>query len=716
MKKISLLGIILLLSLYCMAQEKKSFTLEDLIPGGNNYFNCSPQNLYGLQWWGDYYISPDVEDIKCTDLKTDKVKCLVKRDDINKLLESANAGKLQHLYNVSFPYSNEPLMQVTTTKKNLLIDFKRMSIVWSQDVNKEDNNVEWEKNSRCRSFTRGNNLFITTGNNKTIQVTHEPTGIKCGQSVHRDEFGISKGTFWSPKGHLLAFYRMDESMVTDYPQVNTSARIATLEPDKYPMAGMTSHKVSVGIFNPSTERTIWLKTADPTDRYFTNISWSPDEKKIYIIELNREQNHSQLVRYDATTGDLEKVLFDETHPKYVEPLHPLTFLPWDSNKFIYQSQKDGFNHLYLYNTEGTLLKQITNGNWLVQKIAGFISKSKEVVIVSTEISPLQSNTYAVKVQTGQKRKLGNSIGVHRIILSESGNYLIDNFSAPDLPRIIDLLSTQKNFTKHILHAKDPWKDYKVPEITLGTIKAADGKTDLYYRLVKPIDFDPTQKYPAIIYVYGGPHAQNIVATNHYAVRGWDIYMATKGYVMLTIDNRGSENRGLEFENCTFRHLGVEEVKDQMEGAKFLESLPYVNKDKIGVHGWSFGGFMTINLMLTYPETFKVGVAGGPVIDWKYYEVMYGERYMDTPESNPEGYKESNLVERAGNLKGRLDIIIGANDKTVVPQHTFSFLRACINAGTHPDLFVYPGQAHNMIGRDRIHLHEHITRYFEDYLK
>lgn len=716
MRKISLLGIITLLSLCSMAQEKKTFTLEDLIPGGNNYYNCSPKNLYGIQWWGDHFILPDVDEIKSIDPQTGHEKCLAKIEDINGLLEKAGAGKMFHFYEVTFPYADKPYMQITTAKKNLLIDFERKDIVWSQDVNSKDENAEWEKNSRCRSFTRGNNLFITTANNKTIQVTDEPAGIKCGQSVHRDEFGIKKGTFWSPKGNLLAFYRMDERMVTDYPQVNTSTRIATLEPDKYPMAGMTSHKVSIGIFNPSTEKTIWLKTADPTDRYFTNISWSPDEKAIYIIELNRDQNHAQLIRYNAITGEPEKILLEETHPKYVEPLHPLTFLPWDSNKFIYQSQKDGFNHLYLYNTEGKLLKQLTKGDWLVQKLVGFLPKSKEVVILSTEISPLQSNTFAVNIQTGKRRAIGNSIGVHQIQLSESGNYLIDKFSAPGIPRVIDLLGTKKNITRCILKADDPWKDYKVPDITIGTIKAADGKTDLYYRLVKPVDFDPSRKYPAIIYVYGGPHAQNITATNHYAVRGWDIYMATKGYVMLTVDNRGSENRGLEFENCTFRHLGVEEVKDQMEGVKLLKSLSYVNKDKIGVHGWSFGGFMTINLMLTHPEVFKVGVAGGPVIDWKYYEVMYGERYMDTPQSNPEGYKESNLNERAGNLKGRLEIIIGGNDKTVVPQQTFSFLRACIDAGTHPDLFIYPGQAHNMVGRDRVHLHEHITRYFEDYLK
>ena len=235
-------------------------------------------------------------------------------------------------------------------------------------------------------------------------------------------------------------------------------------------------------------------------------------------------------------------------------------------------------------------------------------------------------------------------------------------------------------------------------------------------MVKPVNFDPAKKYPTVVYVYGGPHAHNVDASRNYLTRGWEIYMAQKGYLIFVLDNRGSEFRGIDFENVTFRHLGVEEMKDQMEGVKYLKSLPYVDADRIGVHGWSFGGFMTINLMLTYPDVFKVGVAGGPVIDWQYYEVMYGERYMDRPQDNPEGYKGSNLRLKAPELKGKLQIIIGYNDPVCVPQHTLSFMRACIDAGKQVDFFTYPGDEHNMFGMDQVHLHERITQYFEDYLK
>ncbi|MBR5963596.1 MAG: S9 family peptidase [Bacteroidaceae bacterium] len=566
-----------------------------------------------------------------------------------------------------------------------------------------------------KSFTRENNLFVSTADGKEIQVTDEPKGVVCGQSVHRNEFGINGGTFWSPKGNLLAFYRMDERMVTDYPQIDYAARFAELRPDKYPMAGMTSHVVSIGIFNPATSETVWLETGNTVDRYLTNVSWSPDEKKVYVIELNRDQNHSQLVRYDAATGAREAILIEETSEKYVEPLHPIVFLPWDDSQFIYQSQKDGYNHLYLYNTDGTLIRQLTKGEWVVENIVGFNTKKKLIIYQSRETSPLSITTWKVTLK-GKRTLLGDSEGTHRIVLSESGNQFIDTYSKPDVPRRIQLVNVISGKSETLFEAADPWAEYDVPEITVGTLKAADGVTDLYYRLVKPTNFNPAEKYPAVVYVYGGPHAQNVSGGWNWDVRGWDIYMAQLGYVVFTLDNRGSAGRGLAFENSTFRHLGREEAKDQMEGVKLLQSLPFVDAERIGVHGWSFGGFMTITMMTTYPEVFKVGVAGGPVIDWKYYEVMYGERYMDTPQDNPDGYAESSLLNKAGKLKGKLQIIIGGNDDTVVPQHTMAFLRACIDAETQPDLFIYPAQGHNMVGRDRIHLHQRITQYFEDYLK
>ena len=728
--------VFLLVCLFCMtatasfAQEKKSYTLEDVIPGGNNYFNLVPKNIPGLQWWGDVCVRTDVENIVTINVRNGKETVLVTLDEVNEALlngekpfqPAQELKQLRTLMGASLPWGDQKVITFRQGNYMVWYDFGQKKISNLFRLNEKAANLDFCKENGYVAYTVGSNLCIAHEGEKDLQINPDekkadPMDIVYGQAVHRNEFGIYKGTFWSPKGNCLAFYRMDQSMVTAYPQVNTTTRIATLEPDKYPMAGMTSHKVTVGVYHIQSGKTVYLQAGDPTDRYFTNISWSPDEKSIYVIELNRDQNHSQLVRYNAETGAKEAMLFEETHPKYVEPQHPIVFLPWDSNQFIYWSQRDGFHHLYLYNKEGQLIKQLTQGDWLVQDILGFNTARKEMIIASTEISPLQTNIFSLNVKTGKRTLLGQQDGTHSARLSASGTYLIDNFTSFNVPREISILPTNGKTGINLLTATDPMKEqYNLPEITLGTIKAADGKTDLYYRLIKPVNFDPNKKYPAIIYVYGGPHAQLIHNNRFYDARGWDLYMAQKGYVMLTVDSRGSDNRGLEFENCTFRQLGVEEMKDQVEGAKFLQSLPYVNADKIGVHGWSFGGFMTTNLMLTYPEIFKVGVAGGPVIDWQYYEVMYGERYMDTPQTNPEGYKNSNLKLKAGNLKGRLEVIIGGADPTCVPQHSYTFLRACIDAGTHPDFFVYPEDGHNMMGRDRVHLHEHITRYFENHLK
>lgn len=741
------------------AQEKKTFTLNDVIPGGDNYFNLVPKSMPGLQWWGDICVRTDIENIKKIDTKSGKESILVTQEEVNEALKNGkmpykltgHIKPLRTLMAASLPWGDRNVITFTQyddrtpgQKYMIWYDFSKKKIVNLFNLQGEGpTNFDFCKENGYMAYTIGNDLYVAHEGDFSSMVNPKVTGnqqqekdVVYGQAVHRNEFGIMKGTFWSPKGTYLAFYRMDQSMVTDYPQVNTTARIAELVPDKYPMAGMTSHKVTVGIYNVKDGKTIYLQAGDPTDRYFTNISWGPDEKSVFVIELNRDQNHAQLVQYDAVSGQKIGVLYEEKHTRYVEPQHPLIFLPWDDSQFIYRTQRDGFNHLYLMDTKTKLkgewktgkdsedqyceyLKTIplTEGNWLVQDVLGFNAARKEIIIASTEISPLQTNIFSLNVKNGKRTLIGMEDGTHQAKLSASGTYLIDYFTSNNVPREISILPTTGKKGTTLFTATDPLKEnYNLPEITVGTIKAADGETDLYYRLIKPVNFDPNKKYPAIIYVYGGPHAQMIHNTRFYDARGWDLYMAQQGYVMLTVDNRGSDNRGIKFENCTFRHLGTEEMKDQVQGAKFLQSLPYVDADKIGVHGWSFGGFMTTNLMLTYPDIFKVGVAGGPVIDWQFYEVMYGERYMDTPQANPEGYKESNLRLKAGNLKGRLEVIIGGMDPTCVPQHSISFLRACIDAGTHPDFFIYPEDGHNMMGHDRVHLHEHITRYFLDHLK
>ena len=734
---------VLALSLFClvvspMSAQQKQFTLEELNFGGVNFNQLRPKNTW-LTWWGDQLVETDIEECHLIDPKTGKKTTLFTLDDINKWIDSDERHYVRHLAAATFPYPDKTIVAVGTKQAFALVDFKAKQIVWQDSLSGQQAN-SWNPVSKATAYVEDHQLYVLDAEGNKEQLTADGSReIVYGESVHRNEWGIDGGLFWSPDGQRLAFYRMDQSMVTDYPQVDIAPRIAEVQPDKYPMAGMTSHTVTIGVYDINTKELTYLMTPNiikggnslapvyfplksdsPTDSvcFFTNIAWSPDSKTIYLFELNRDQNDCRLVSFNAETGLPSDELYRETSPKYVEPMHPIEYLPWDKSKFIMQSQKDGYNHLYLFNEKGECIKQLTSGEWVVMEVLGFNEKDKSVIIASNELNPLQRNLFAVDIKTGKRTLLDNGEGVHRGKLSKSGLYLYDRFSTPTIPNAINVtkISNLKPQTFNLLTAEDPWKDYEQPEFMSGTIKAADGVTDLYYRMVKPHDFDPNKKYPTVVYVYGGPHAHNVDASWHWSSRSWETYMAQKGYIVFILDNRGSENRGRDFEQATFRQLGQIEMQDQMKGVEFLKSLPYVDANRLGVHGWSFGGFMTISLMTNYPDVFKVGVAGGPVIDWKWYEVMYGERYMDTPEQNPEGYAKTSLLNQAKNLKGKLQIIIGNNDPTVVPQHALSFIKACIEAGTQPDFFVYPGEEHNMRGHASVHLHERITQYFEDYLE
>ena len=702
---------------------QQQFTLEDLNFGGNNYRNMIPQNRT-LMWWGDQLVRLSGDTCWTVNPQNGKEKVLFTREKLNARAGLPEAQAIKALTQASFPYADQPLLLVSNKDERMLVNFKTGRVEWRQPRCSGAQASEWNDKSRAVAFVDNDNLYVTDGGGNTRQVTSDGSrDLVYGQSVHRNEFGIEGGLFWNPQGTRLAFYRMDQSMVTDYPLItvpeldDSTHVIATPAPEKYPMAGQTSHLVWVGVLDVATGDTVYLKAGDPTDRYFSNISWNPEGNVVYMMEGNRDQNEVDLVAYDAVTGNRLEALYHEAHPKYVEPQHPITFLPWDKDQFILWSEKDGYNHLYLYNTEGRLVKQLTSGNWVVMDLLGFDEQQRAVIISANADSPIQQNLYRVDVATGQMTRIDEGgKGWHSGHLSDSGRYLIDSYQEPDVPRNIAIVDTRANKQRRYFTAPDPWQGYNVPEYRCGSIKAADGSTDLYYRMVMPVDFDPQKKYPTVVYVYGGPHAHNVDARWHYSSRSWETYMAQRGYLLFILDNRGSENRGRDFEQATFRQLGQVEMQDQMRGVDFLRTLNYVDTARLGVHGWSFGGFMTISLMTNYPDVFKVGVAGGPVIDWKWYEVMYGERYMDTPQNNPEGYAQTSLINKAADLKGRLQIIIGLNDPTVVPQHAYSFLKACIAAGTQPDFYVYPGQGHNMRGHQSVHLHERITRYFDDYLK
>lgn len=697
--------------------QLKQFTLHDLTPGGKTYLR--PKAMKGSAFWGDTFVFQQGDSIlsKSASGKTD-AKPIVTLEQLNKALEAKGYKSLQGVPSFTYPTNTKSsTVRFHSESKIHFYDLLKQEITRSLAYETADTAFDFNSELSTVALTNGDRLFVILADGTRKEVSDQSIGkIVWGQSVHRNEFGIHKGTFWSPKGDLLAFYRMDETMVSDYPLVDISAREAALKGIKYPMAGMTSHEVTLGIYNLTTGNTVYLNTGEPRDHYLTNITWSPNQQQILIAELNREQNKMDLNLYDVVTGNRVKTLFTEQSDKYVEPEHPAIFLGEKGDRFIWLSERDGYNHIYLYDNNGKELKQLTAGKWMVKDIVKIDTKGEELFFTSTEVSPIEQHLYKLNLKSGKRTRLTNEEGYHSVRLNASNTLFFDSFSSKDVPGKSELVNLTSGKSHTLLTSVNPYEGYAVPDIELGKLKAADGETDLFYRLTKPVDFDPTKKYPTIVYLYNGPHAQ--LVTNNWlgGIRGWDIYMAQMGYVVFTVDGRGSANRGRDFEQAIHLRLGEQEGKDQIKGVEFLKSLSYVDTERIGISGWSYGGFMTTYMMLTYPDLFKVGVAGGPVIDWKYYEVMYGERYMGHPDRNKEGYEYSNLLNKVGNLQGRLLMIHGDMDPVVVMQHTMAFLKKSVEESVYPDLFIYPGHEHNVHGVDRVHLFEKITRYFEDYLK
>jgi dipeptidyl-peptidase-4 len=588
---------------------------------------------------------------------------------------------------------------------------------------------EWEGETKVefpKEVTKGKSLYIAKAEGDTVLVAEsENSQITYGQVVSRNEFGIEGGTFWSPSRDKLAFYRKDESKVTTFPLLDITSRTGSLVEIKYPMAGMGSENVQLGVYDLATAQTVYVKADEfGYDRYLTNITWSPDGTKIFIQVLDRSQKHLKLNMYDAATGDFIKTILTEDNEKYVEPQDPIWFIKGSNDLFIYRTDnRDGYRNLYLCDTEGNI-RRLTETDADVAYIA---NDGKYVWYTSAEVSPVENHLFRIgiklpssikglsKVKFSKAEQLTKAEGWHSITMSPDLTEYVDMWSNVTTPRVTDLCSSDGKLIKNLLTSEDPTLDYAYTEICLGTVKSADGLHDNYYRMIKPLNFDPSKKYPTIVYVYGGPHSQMVTNTYLANLRRWEMHMAQRGYLVYVQDNRGTSNRGAAFEKAIHGQCGQAEMADQMEGVKMLMSLPYVDKDRIGVHGWSYGGFMTISLITNYPDIFKVAVAGGPVIDWKWYEVMYGERYMDNPEVNPEGYAKTSLINKAKDLKGKLLICQGAVDPVVVWEHSLSFVRECVKNNVQVDYFPYPCAEHNVMGKDRVHLNDKITMYFEDYL-
>lgn len=714
--------------LCCMSaySQDKQLTLEDCIYMNRNIFPKRPNNLQWIEGTDDYsYLRNDTL-FRGRIGKKDNV--IITFDDLNKAYKNCAEAKETELYRmprVSWINANEFTFFNNYTILKYNLKEKKVTKLNEIAFDEEVSNIDQSNVKQYFAYTKGADLYIVRNSEEIAVAKSEKEGVCYGPSdAHRNEFGIEKGTFWSPEDNYLAFYRMDESMVADYPLVDITTRIATTQNIKYPMAGETSHEVTLGVYNLNTGKTVYMKTDGPKDQYLTIVTWDPSEKYIYIGVLNREQNHLKFNKYNVATGELVKTLFDETDDQYVEPQYNPVFLFTTKTRFVYQSRRDGWNHLYLYDTDGNMIQQLTKGEWEVTGIIGIDDTEENIFITSTQESPIQNHIYAVNIPIGYTRKITKEHGSHDGVLSPKSHYIIDSYSSTDVASCVDIidvdfdknkLSNNYKVVKNISKDVNPLSDYKLGKMEIGTLMNNNGDS-LYYEIIYPTDFDPSKKYPVLHYVYGGPHMMLVTDSWLGGAGLWAQRWAERGYIYFSLDNRGTPNRGANFEQNIHRQCGTHETEDQMVGINYLKSLPYVDTDRIAIDGWSYGGFMTISMMLRNPGVYKVATCGGPVCDWKWYEVMYGERYMDTPQENPEGYEKASLLNYVDNLDGKLLIIHCTTDPVVVWQHSLSLLQAFIEAGKQVDYFVYPGHEHNVRGIDRMHLYQKIEDYTDENLK
>src|SRR6056300_1551327 len=680
MKRFALLLLVAFTALSGNAQT--TLTLEDAVLNGRKYY---PQGLVMPQWvpGTDAYshVTDGYQSLVVVDAKSGEETGRITAGEINETLEGVEVFGRR-------PNSDRTEVSIRGTwmlnwlDKNTLY-FTEKGTLYTYDIANKTTSAQYTMaagNSNLHlssqlnaAYTVGTNVFVNwLGEESTVQVTnHEDPNVVAGQAIARSEFGITEGLFWNNAGDAVAFYEKNESAVANYPLLDISTTPGSLNEIKYPMAGQGSEYARVGVYHKGKKSPIYLDTdAVEHDQYLTNLSWSPDGKTILLAIVNRAQNHYDVVAFNAKDGKRGATLLSVSNDKWAEPEHPAY---WVSNKeFVWMSEMDSFMNLYLYNTKGELVQKLTDNDFVATGILGQ-DKSGDLLFTATGDDPRESHLFSVSLK-GKQIQLTEAAGYHSPTVQEGGHYFIDSYSSVDVPAKDVLMTTGGKSVRDLAEAADPFEGTNIRKPELGAIMGPDGSI-LYTRTYKPFDFDPSKKYPVLVYVYGGPHAQMV--TNRWNGGGpfWMNEFANRGYIVFTLDNRGSAHRGTDFEQQIHRQLGTVEMEDQL-----------------------------------------AGVACGPVTDWKYYEIMYGERYMDRPEENEDGYAENRLHNYVSNLQGDLLLIHGTVDDVVVMQHNLSLVKSFIDAGVQMDFFPYPMHPHNVRGKDRLHLMTKVLNYVEDSLE
>ncbi|WP_107039240.1 S9 family peptidase [Brumimicrobium mesophilum] len=694
--------VILILSVIFITQvsAQKELSLEQAVSG--QYQQFYPDHVFGFEWIKNlekYSYLKQYQTLVIGEIGGEE-KEVLHISDINDALDV----KFNYFAGLKWKDENTFVLNL----RNVIVTFNIKTKKGTKiELPENAERITFDNQYHNVAYTIDNNLYLSLVEqfNEIAVTENTDHNIVSGQEIARSEMGITQGIFWSNSGESIAFYQKDESAVHDYPLLDITEVPGKLSSIKYPMTGQPSEKASLGIYMLENKKTSLIKTENGEENYLTNVSWTPDDQFILLAEVARSQKHIWVQKYKSD-GALVKTLFEEKKDTWVEPEKPAHFPSDKSNDFVWVSERDGFDNLYYYSIDGVLKSQLTKNNFMLKDVVA--AQQGEVFFTATGESPLNTMLYKVDLK-GKQQLLTKDEGTHSVKVNSSGEYIFDQYSSHAIPNIAKIRKSNGKEIKQMLEASNKLAEYKLAEAEIKSIKSRDG-VDLYTRIIKPRDFDPSKKYPVLIYVYGGPHAQLITNSWYDGASLWMHWMANQGYIVFTLDNRGSGNRGVDFEHVIHRNLGVVEHQDQLDGVNYLSGLNYVDTSRIAVHGWSYGGFMTVSMMLKSPEIFKVGVAGGPVTDWKYYEAMYGERYMDTPDENKEGYANSSLLNQAENLKGDLLLIHGTSDPVVVMQHNLSLVKTFIDLGIQVDFFPYPMHEHNVRGKDRVHLMRKVLDY------
>ena len=614
---------------------------------------------------------------------------------------------------ISAPPERQYLSRLTPAGNIFLFDLSTKVFRQFTNVSDPQYNVKFSPDGKSLGFVRGNNLFVLDLMTDTERSLTKDGGehIINGRFdwVYEEEFGISDGWQWSPDGKHIAFWHLDENRVPEYMLTQWDSLHLQLIPMRYPKPGEKNSIVTIGVVDVQTNDIRWLDLGQNDDIYIPRIQWTRDANILSIQRLNRAQNVLELLFADVSTG-ATRIALREEEEKWLDIHDALTFL--DDGKFIWESERDGFRHFYLYKNDGTLVNQITKGEWEVDGYYGVDPKKNILYYSSTQTTPLDRQIYKIRLDGKKETQLTVKSGSHTARFSPSYEYFLDTFSDASTPPTISLMDNDGELVTVVQDNSVPaLHEYPMGKTNFLTLKTTDGVL-LNGSIMKPVDFDSTKKYAVLVFTYGGPGSQEV--RNRWGRTTdqlWYSLLTQKGYLIFVVDNRGTGGRGKQFAQLGFHHLGKWEVQDHVEAAKYLATLPYVDKSRIGIWGWSYGGYTSSMVILNGAEYFKAGIAVAPVTDWRFYDDIYTERYMGTPQNNPDGYKESSPITFASKLKGKFLLIHGTSDDNVHFQNTANFAAALEKANKQFSTMFYPDKNHSISGGNtRLHLYTLMTNF------